>query len=114
MASNIHLHQHLMGRALMAGGYTLKMGVPSPHIFHFNHCGLFRFAVQIILAALEEIKGLGRKTTKILPRNSLVSKITLTQYTRCQHHSVFVHVQFEVVTNQQHCVTNNGNGFSRL
>jgi len=44
VASNIHSHQHLIGRALMAGGprWNLRVhaenGVPSPQIFYFNHC----------------------------------------------------------------------------
>jgi len=45
MASNIHSHQQLMGPALMAMGERENLGphdenrVPSPQIFHFNHCG---------------------------------------------------------------------------
>ena len=35
---HIHSHQHLMGPALMAGGTHAENGVPSPQIFHFNHC----------------------------------------------------------------------------
>jgi len=48
MASNIHSHQHLMGPALMAGvphqnlGAYAENGVPSPEIFHFNHCSFMR------------------------------------------------------------------------
>jgi len=37
MVSNIHSHQHLTAPPLMAGGLTLKNGVPSPQIFHFDH-----------------------------------------------------------------------------
>jgi len=44
MASTIHSHQHLTGPALIAGGPRWSLwaraenGVPSPQIFHFNHC----------------------------------------------------------------------------
>jgi len=36
VASNIHSHQHLMGPAPSRPG-DAENGVPSPHIFHFNH-----------------------------------------------------------------------------
>jgi len=38
MASNIHLHQYLMGPALMARGAHAENGVPSLQVCHSYHC----------------------------------------------------------------------------